>query len=359
LLEAYLRAVPVYRQELYKQVSLEKQLTTVALAVKDSRSQDILLRDLAKVTHASSYQLPLSPAMVCSGLKLEKAKFMDSKKLPLWLVFENAESKYAPPILVLFKVGDDVRQDMLTLQMMKLMDRLWKNAALDLQMSVYGCVATGDERGMIEIVQNAETLGTIFKLAGGSTAVFKADPISNWLRQYNATPEQWDKCVDSFVRSTAGYSVAMYVLGVGDRHSDNLMLVRSGRLLHIDFGHFLGNYKKKFNIKRERAPFVLTGAFAHVMGGVDSPGWQKFVDLCCRAYAVLRKNASLFMNLFAMMLSTGIPELRSVDDLRYLSTAFALHLNETQAREHFCKLIIESINCKTTLSNMFAHQLAH
>ena len=31
-----------------------------------------------------------------------------------------------------------------------------------------------------------------------------------------------------------------------------------GNLFHIDFGHFLGNVKKKFGVKRERDPFVLT-----------------------------------------------------------------------------------------------------
>lgn len=40
---------------------------------------------------------------------------MDSKKLPLWLVFQNAEPG-ANPIYVIFKVGDDLRQDILTLQ---------------------------------------------------------------------------------------------------------------------------------------------------------------------------------------------------------------------------------------------------
>lgn len=36
------------------------------------------------------------------------------------------------------------------------------------------------------------------------------------------------------------------------------MLTDTGHLFHIDFGHFLGNFKKKFGIKRERAKFVLT-----------------------------------------------------------------------------------------------------
>ena len=33
---------------------------------------------------------------------------------------------------------------------------------------------------------------------------------------------------------------------------------QEGNLFHIDFGHFLGNVKKKFGFKRERDPFVLT-----------------------------------------------------------------------------------------------------
>ncbi|KFW88213.1 Phosphatidylinositol 4,5-bisphosphate 3-kinase catalytic subunit beta isoform, partial [Manacus vitellinus] len=74
-----------------------------------------------------------------------------------------------------------------------------------------------------------------------------------------------DRAIEEFTLSCAGYCVATYVLGIGDRHSDNIMVRKNGQLFHIDFGHILGNFKSKFGIKRERVPFILTYDFIHVI----------------------------------------------------------------------------------------------
>lgn len=63
---------------------------------------------LRRIEFPPKFLLPLDPRQEVKGLFIEKCKYMDSKKLPLWLVFQNAEKRGAP-IRVIFKAGDDLR----------------------------------------------------------------------------------------------------------------------------------------------------------------------------------------------------------------------------------------------------------
>merc|ERR1711988_923272 len=101
-----------------------------------------------------------------------------------------------------------------------------------------------------------------------------------FIKEHNATEVKLREALETFCLSLAGYCVATYVIGIGDRHNDNVMLSEDGHLFHIDFGHFLGNFKSKFGVKRERAPFVFTPDFAYVLGERESPDYERFVKVC-------------------------------------------------------------------------------
>ncbi|KAJ0394697.1 hypothetical protein P43SY_005656 [Pythium insidiosum] len=163
----------------------------------------------------------------------------------------------------------------------------------------------------------------------------------------------------NFVRSCAGYCVATYVLGIGDRHNDNIMLQRSGKLFHIDFGHFLGNFKTKLGFKRERAPFVFTPAMLHVMGGKTSKHYSEFKRLACEAFKVLRSHSNLLITLLVLALTCGTPELTCEDDIKWVHQTLMLGLSDDEALEQFQGLIEVALNTKTTQFNDAVHLLAH
>lgn len=67
-------------------------------------------------------------------------------------------------------------------------------------------------------------------------------------------------------------------------------------------------------------PFVLTHDFVHVIskGQKNALEFKIFQEICEKAFLILRKHGELILSLFAMMISTGLPELSSEKDLNYL-----------------------------------------
>lgn len=133
-------------------------------------------------------------------------------------------------------------------------------------MIVYDCFSTGSKTGFIGVIRNALTLFKI-QMEGGIKGRYQFDTMQlyRWIASHNPGEENLENAIDIFTRSCAGYCVATFILGIGDRHPDNIMVNKEGRIFHIDFGHFLGHFKKKYGIKRERVPFVLTEDFIKVI----------------------------------------------------------------------------------------------
>ncbi|XP_066492965.1 phosphatidylinositol 4,5-bisphosphate 3-kinase catalytic subunit delta isoform [Tiliqua scincoides] len=372
ILEAYCRGSSNHMKALMKQGEALNKLKALNDIIKTSaqkntkpQTKEFMLTCMRQETYLealSNLQSPLNPSIILAKVSVDLCTFMDSKMKPLWVVFNTDETE-GSPVGVIFKNGDDLRQDMLTLQMIQLMDILWKKEGLDLRMTPYGCLSTGDKTGLIEVVMHSDTIANIQlnKSNMAATAAFNKDALLNWLKSKNPG-DALDRAIEEFTLSCAGYCVATYVLGIGDRHSDNIMIRENGQLFHIDFGHFLGNFKTKFGINRERVPFILTYDFVHVIqqGKTNnSEKFERFRGYCEKAYMILRCHGLLFLHLFALMKAAGLPELSCSKDIQYLKDSLALGKTDEEARKHFQLKFNEALreSWKTKV-NWLAHNVA-
>jgi phosphatidylinositol kinase/protein kinase (PI-3 family) len=219
--------------------------------------------------------------------------------VPLKIVFKNVDQT-ANSFYTIYKIGDDLRQDMFVLQLINIMNQLWLANDHDLCVLTFNCLQIGDRRGFIEMITNAQTLKEI---QGAALNAFKQGIINGWLKSHNPIMPNFLKAVKTFSKSCAAYSVATYILGIGDRHNDNVMIKYTGHMFHIDFGKYMGDKQMFGFIKRDRTPLLFTPDMFYVInqGTEVTHRFHDFVDMCCKAFQILRDNYNLLLTLIEMV----------------------------------------------------------
>lgn len=237
--------------------------------------------------------------------------------------------------VMIFKKGDDLRQDQFILQMISLMDRLLKRENLDLRMTPYKVLPTSSEDGLVEFVPSLPL----------SLVISEHRTVHRYLAQFPSNTDATGPfglkadVLETFIRSCAGYCVMTYILGVGDRHLDNLMITPDGRLFHIDFGYILGNDPKPFP-----PPMKVCREMVEAMGGQDSSYYVQFKTYSCEAYNILRKSAELILSLFHLMAGANIEAIRTDPEkaVLKLQEKFRLDFDDEQAIDWMQQLLTES-----------------
>lgn len=136
------------------------------------------------------------------------------------------------------------------------MDKLLRRENLDLKLTPYRVLATSSKHGFMQYIDSV-TVAEVLATEGS---------IINFFRKYHPCDTGpygvSSDIMDTYIRSCAGYCVITYLLGVGDRHLDNLLLTTSGKLFHIDFGYILGRDPKPMP-----PPMKLSKEMVEAMGG--------------------------------------------------------------------------------------------
>jgi len=276
--------------------------------------------------------IPLDPDILITGCYPEDSNVFKSSLFPLKITFSTTTNQ---PYPVIFKTGDDLRQDQLVIQIILLMDRLLRKENLDLRLSPYRILATSTSAGAVQFVPSLTISAIVAKYPPRDSIT----PILAYLRANN--PDKGaplgvrKEAMDNYIKSCAGYCVITYLLGVGDRHLENLLLAPTGHFFHADFGYILGRDPKPF------APLMkLSREMVDGMGGAlpspantpvdlnnhDAHYYKQFKQHCFTAYTTLRKSSNLILNLFALMVDANIPDIRMEPDRAVAKVRERFHL---------------------------------
>lgn len=92
---------------------------------------------------------------------------------------------HIPKLLMKHPIHVDLRQDMLTLQVIGMMAQLWNNEGLDLRMVPYSCLSMGKQVGVIEVVRNAKTVYSIQRVSKLGAMQVDSSQLYKWIRDKN------------------------------------------------------------------------------------------------------------------------------------------------------------------------------
>jgi phosphatidylinositol 3-kinase len=266
-------------QDLFLSGVMDAQLSYATKSKKDAKEahlrSTLAKEGFDKSPKREAFPLPCAPEVLVNGINPQTAKVFKSAVYPALVEFhvesvadktDFGEARKGTPAVTnavahslhhrasyraMIKTGDDLRQDQLVIMMIKLMDGLLKRSSLDMCLTPYSIIATSPTSGMIEFVEQSQPLSQILANNNNSVLQFLKANAPQKGAKYDIRPD----AMSNYVRSCAGYCVITYLLGVGDRHLDNLMITQNGNFFHIDFGFMFGRDPKPlppaFRLTRE------------------------------------------------------------------------------------------------------------
>eukprot|EP01087_Luapelamoeba_hula_P000112 TRINITY_DN10064_c0_g1_i1.p1 TRINITY_DN10064_c0_g1~~TRINITY_DN10064_c0_g1_i1.p1 ORF type:complete len:1634 (-),score=246.38 TRINITY_DN10064_c0_g1_i1:51-4931(-) len=134
---------------------------------------------------------------------------------------------------------------------------------------------------------------TIQKLAK-QHALIKWDLLKRGIQALSKSPEAYLAIRSQFARTLAVFSVASYIIGIGDRHLENFLLDhKNGGLVGIDFGHAFGTATQFLPVP-ELIPFRLTRQLTNFLLPLDSEGLLKHNMV--HTLSALQENKDILLN---------------------------------------------------------------
>lgn len=227
---------------------------------------------------------PWNPDITIQNINLNM-KRLNSASKPLKITIYTDNGAFD----ILYK-SEDVRKDRLTISVAYWIEKITKQKVSFVK---YNVMPITPRCGIIKMV-NATTLYDIKHKYKTTLQNFILE------RNSNLTIATLRK---RFIQSVAAACVLSYVLGVGDRHLENMLVTDEGELIHIDFSYLIGEDPKHVKTEMRITPDMLDA-----LGGQASQTFTEFQERCSDIYSIIRTKSSFWFSLF-MYLSDASPSI--------------------------------------------------
>uniref|UniRef100_A0A9J8BPM9 Serine/threonine-protein kinase ATR n=1 Tax=Cyprinus carpio carpio TaxID=630221 RepID=A0A9J8BPM9_CYPCA len=234
----------------------------------------------------------------------DTVEILASLQKPKKISLKGSDGKF---YTMMCKPKDDLRKDCRLMEFNCLINKSLRKDAesrrRDLHIRTYAVIPLNEECGIIEWVNNTAGLRHILtklykekgvlmsygtelrKLILPKTASFQEKlklhkdvlcarhpPVFHeWFLRTFPDPTSWYNSRSAYCRSTAVMSMVGYILGLGDRHGENILFDSlTGECVHVDF-NCLFNKGETFDVP-EVVPFRLTQNMVHAMGPMGTEG---------------------------------------------------------------------------------------
>ena len=271
--------------------------------------------------------IPINLNKKISKINSAHIKIMQSKTKPILIPCSYIEQDIEKPYIFMLK-PEDLRREYIIMNIIKTIDTILKTELnLDLHIVTYNILPVSEKIGFIEFITNAYTIYDIKEEEKFS--------IQNFIIEKNPNITA-AKLRDNFSKSCAAYCVITYLLGIGDRHLENIMITKEGYIFNIDFGYVLGMDPKILSPK-----FRLTTEMIDAMGGVHSKYFNQFKQYCTIAFNCLRKHVGLFYIMISQLTNKkyDIAYIR-----KYIEQRFIPHTPNSNASIEFKYIIYKNSN---------------
>ena len=189
----------------------------------------------------------------------------------------------------------------------------------------------------------------------------KFPPISNlWFADQFKESSRWFNAISTYTRSTAVWSMVGYIVGLGDRHTENILFnYETGAAVHVDFCCMFD--KAKTLAVPECVPFRLTQNIVAGMGalGVDAA----FSTSCCLIMSALREKAAKIVTMLQTFVQDPLLEWKKMTkDCEEIAAKQTLKeverrllgFSEDRSKIHSTEYFVKDLISKATSSDNLA-----